>query len=135
MNLPFPDTPTFLASLFTKKSQANLAWMITHQKIVVLLVGGIVTYILFRYDRNKAQINAIFIGVMAAVWGVAYKCVFCYLYDLSYKSIVMHPWIEYTDYLVIGLTIPIFAMIMNRSSQRIKTPSNNPLQPTASSGG
>ncbi len=120
--LPLHDAPEWLLSLFQRKSQGSLLWLKIRHLFVVALIGVSLAGFLLRYDRKNVQINSILVGLLSILWGV--------VFSWAVIRTVYLGWIEVTDYLVVGLWIPVVTAFLSRSSSSQVKLSNQPLEPS-----
>jgi len=117
VSLPFLETPPLLKTLFTKNWQSFIVWMKIRHAFSVAVVGGILALLLVRYDKRTAQIDALIIGAFSVLWAVFFQWVITGI-NISIT------WIEITDYLVIGLAIPVLVAVIRKLTWS-QLPSNN----------
>jgi len=129
VNLPFVGTPETLKSLFAKDWHGSLAWIKIRHTVAVLIVGGLLSLFLVKYDQKTAKTDSCIIGALSVLYGVIFKWVFLGIYGIRTGGSSIFTWIDVTDYLVIGLAIPVLVVIINRSAKQVQPPSNQPLEP------
>jgi hypothetical protein len=120
MYLPFYDVPESLGSLFDRSSYGTLLWLKMRQFVVVAFIGSALAMFLLRYDRKNVQINSLLVGVMSVLWGIVFSWVVV--------GTVYLGWIEITDYLVVGLWIPLSTSLLCRCGNWRGKTSNQPLE-------
>lgn len=127
--LAFADTPEVLKSIFSKSWYGMLAWIIIRHKVAVVIVGGLLSLLLIKYDNKTAQIDSFIVGALSIMYVVIYKWVFLGIKGLRIGEGGIFTWIDITDYLAIGLAIPILVAIINWLAKWLHPPSNQPLEP------
>jgi hypothetical protein len=108
VSLPFLETPMFLKTLFAKNWQSIIVWMKIRHTFSVVAVGSIVALFLVRYDNQTAKIDALIIGVLSVVWALFLR--------LMIGSDISLTWIEISDFVAIGLAIPVVVVVVNKVS-------------------
>lgn len=129
VNLPFVATPETFKSLFAKEWYGSLAWIKIRHTVAVVIVGGVLSMLLVRYDRKTATIDSCIIGALSILYGVIFKWYFLGIKGLRIGGSSIFTWIDVTDYLVIGLAVPVLVEIITRLAKRIQPSSNQPLEP------
>jgi hypothetical protein len=113
--LPFEDIPEQLRMVFANGWHGTLTWMKIWHVAVVGVVGALLAFRLIRTAQDTAQIDACIIGAFAVLWGV--------LLRLATIGTISFGWIEVTDYLTVGLAVPLLttALSIPRDRQRRTT--------------
>jgi hypothetical protein len=125
--LPFPAAPEIFNSLFSKNWYGSLVWIIIRHKVAVAIIGGLLSLLLVKYDDKTAQIDANIIGALSILYCVIFKWYFLGIYVLRTGKDSIFTWIDVTDYLAIGVAIPLLVAIINSSMKRIQQPSKQSL--------
>jgi hypothetical protein len=120
MYLPFNETPDWLVSLFNRRMYGALLWLKIRQLLVVTLISYCLAWFLVRHERKNARMNSIAVGALSVLWSVGFAWVVVGSIYLS--------WIEITDYLVIGLGIPLWTTVISKRHLCEKKASNLPLE-------
>jgi len=128
--LPFASVPEWFKLIFGKNLAATLFWLKIRHTFVVLIIGIIVAFVLTKYDRKRATVDAWIIGVSSATFAVIQVIRIRYgFYEGLGKPVdwsVFLTWAEITDHLLILIAIPLLVLIIDQVN---KEPSNTPLHP------
>ena len=104
--IPFDNPPAVFRALFMKSSHSELTWMKIREVAIVAVVGWIVALLIIRENAEKARFDAIVIGILTVLWGFVFRWTIIGGVNLS--------WYEVSDYLTIGLAVPVLVTIIEK---------------------
>ena len=116
VSIPFQKPPDFLESIFSTSYIGTLAWIKIRHSVIVLIVGGVLSLLIVKFNKDSAQLDAIIIGALTILYSVIFKYVVVWNYGLLADGFRFNifTWFELTDYLVMGACIPALVAIIRK---------------------
>lgn len=84
------------------------------QKVTVIFLGALLSFLIIKYDRDKALFDAFSIGFVSVLIGIISNWLFYRQYGLSSDGPFIFRLIEVADYLAVGLAIPAIVAIVRK---------------------
>lgn len=111
--IPFDNPPNAFSVLFAKSSHSELTWLKMRGIAIVAVIAWMLALFLIRKSAEKAQFDAVVIGILTVLWGLVFRWTIIGAVGLS--------WYEVSDYLTTGLAVPVLVAVIAKYTKGKRT--------------